>query len=610
MEWEPEKSPSLKLSFRRSGRQSTTRFGGVSTVGHGEADDGLYEPLPYCVLHPSSVKRMIWDLAGLFMMLIDLITVPLVMAFSMESAFGMRIIAWIVAVFWSVDIPISCLTSYSTEGALIVSIRQILLHYLRTWMLFDVAVVSMDWYFLVADDLEGGEGSGRLGRVIMFFRFTRSLRLIRVLKLGRIFASIEQRLRSEAVYIYLTIVKHLTTLVLGLHVVACIWYAIGSSGDVGWVNIRNMQEESFEYKYAMSLYWAVAQVQGSANVGPTNLQETIFNICMLLSALVAFTSFLGSLTTLMTRLRALVSEETQQMWQLRQYLRQRKIRSDITMRIVNHVECELRRVRTILKESDVTVLKLLPEQICVEIKVECFKGILYNHVFFNSIRRCDSSIFRVIMPAITVFIKMPGEVVFTAGMNAEAMLLVADGELSYALRYSQDSMRNYSSKDSSGLPSGCNTSDGVDRHSGSSSDVPLSTDLLQKGAAISEACLWARWTRLGDLTTTAHVQLIAVDSQTLRSLALHHMSLRRIGASYAAQFLRYINDLEDWALTDLIDGDKAIPSPRFAIMGGATANVSGAMSQGLRATMFRISEAITSSAVGRTVRVVSHRVSD
>lgn len=44
---------------------------------------------------------------------------------------------------------VSFLTGYYDEGALIFSIPKIALHYAKTWLLFDLSLLSMDWAFRI-----------------------------------------------------------------------------------------------------------------------------------------------------------------------------------------------------------------------------------------------------------------------------------------------------------------------------------------------------------------------------------------------------------------------------------------------------------------------------
>ena len=56
---------------------------------------------------------------------------------------------WFIQIFWNVDLMVSFLTGYYDEGALIFSIPKIALHYAKTWLLFDLSLLSMDWAFRI-----------------------------------------------------------------------------------------------------------------------------------------------------------------------------------------------------------------------------------------------------------------------------------------------------------------------------------------------------------------------------------------------------------------------------------------------------------------------------
>ena len=54
-----------------------------------------------------------------------------------------------IQIFWNCDLLISFLTGYYDAGTLVTSLPKIALHYAKTWLVFDVSLLSMDWAFRV-----------------------------------------------------------------------------------------------------------------------------------------------------------------------------------------------------------------------------------------------------------------------------------------------------------------------------------------------------------------------------------------------------------------------------------------------------------------------------
>ena len=81
------------------------------------------------------------------------------------------------------------------------------------------------------------------------------------------------------------------------HVVACSWFWIGASTDPenqSWVNKAKSKQawNSLVYRYATSLHWSLTQfTPSSMEVVPMNTKERIFAVCVLLFALIVFSSF-------------------------------------------------------------------------------------------------------------------------------------------------------------------------------------------------------------------------------------------------------------------------------------------------------------------------------
>ena len=58
---------------------------------------------------------------------------------------------WFIQIFWNCDLMISFLTGYYDAGTLVTSLPKIAVHYAKTWLLFDVSLLSMDWAFRFMD---------------------------------------------------------------------------------------------------------------------------------------------------------------------------------------------------------------------------------------------------------------------------------------------------------------------------------------------------------------------------------------------------------------------------------------------------------------------------
>merc|ERR1712061_268533 len=126
----------------------------------------------------------------------------------------------------------------------------------------------------------------------------------------------------------------LLVLMLLIHVTACIWFGIHnkpwSSGDNGkWTGI----ETSFLEQYTLSFHFVLALFVGEHIEQPKNLLERFFTTIVLVFAFVVTASFVGSLTTAMTRLQILASQRSAQFATLSRYLSDNGISRKLAMRV-------------------------------------------------------------------------------------------------------------------------------------------------------------------------------------------------------------------------------------------------------------------------------------
>ena len=94
------------------------------------------------------------------------------------------------------------------------------------------------------------------------------------------------------------------------HVLACVWYYVGSSSANGWVGRDDVFDEgisnaAFSERYLVSLQWSLVHFSpSSAPVLAENLEERMFTIVtVIILWFLVFPSFLGTITATMTHLR-------------------------------------------------------------------------------------------------------------------------------------------------------------------------------------------------------------------------------------------------------------------------------------------------------------------
>merc|ERR1719436_1251888 len=99
------------------------------------------------------------------------------------------------------------------------------------------------------------------------------------------------------------------------------------------------------------------------DIWPHNFMERSFTIFVMVLGLTMFSSLVGKMTSAFEQLREMSTDEWQQFWLLRRYLKEQKISKDLTQRIQRYADYSYQRSRKRKQEGEVKLLKLLSEQL-------------------------------------------------------------------------------------------------------------------------------------------------------------------------------------------------------------------------------------------------------
>eukprot|EP00931_Biecheleriopsis_adriatica_P092023 TRINITY_DN65860_c0_g1_i1.p1 TRINITY_DN65860_c0_g1~~TRINITY_DN65860_c0_g1_i1.p1 ORF type:complete len:1032 (+),score=195.78 TRINITY_DN65860_c0_g1_i1:64-3096(+) len=392
------------------------------------------------VIHPSARARIVWDMLGMLFLCYDLILIPL-QAFSdylLAESFWVKDIGLMSSIYWALDMLSSFILGYHTKGFVEMNMCKITRHYLKTWFLLDFGLVSVDAIFIITG-LGQNASPLRIGKT--FSRLSRVLRLLRIVKMHGIVTNLIERIRSEYVRTFITIIGVMCLIVLANHFIACGWYLLSFVDEnKNWklVTFSLPEHDDFTYRYATSLHWSLTQfTPASMEVHPQNKIERVYAVCVLLLALVAFSSFISSITQAMTHLREMNAQRIEQENLLRRYLNQHGISGKLVNRVWHYLHqkevVNMGRVRT--KAKEVKSLSSLPKSMRVELALESFGPELRKHPFFFHFGFHNPTCFKDICFHAVVEMSLLTRSELFADEKTEpvSMFFVMDGLMEYAL---------------------------------------------------------------------------------------------------------------------------------------------------------------------------------
>eukprot|EP00415_Alexandrium_ostenfeldii_P001665 UN1665 len=278
--------------------------------------------------------------------------------------------------------PMAVQVGFVSHGVTIMDPRRIVVHYLRTWFLLDIAVLVSDWAFTLAS-LAHGEGSDDRGvRLLRFFRLVRLTRLARLLKLPQVVRSLGELIETEYTDVIANIVKMILVLVVITHYIGCLWYLIGNShsGDDTWLIYHSFVDTTWQYKYLTAFHWGITQfTPASMHVQPQNSVERAYAILVVVFALVGFAYVIGSIPGSLTQLRSMSEETRKQFWILRRYLKQNSVNLPLSSRIERYLLFAWESQRQSLHLRNSKLFSLLSEQLESELQFELCLPFLRKH---------------------------------------------------------------------------------------------------------------------------------------------------------------------------------------------------------------------------------------
>ena len=331
------------------------------------------------VVRPNAVKRLVWDILCMAILLLDILIIPVDSAFDVDVVLWIFAMDWVVTMFWTADIPFSFLTGYHDNGAIEMRPRKIAIKYLKSWFVIDSTLVLSDWVVVVMPMQHSASAAGLLRvakstRTIRILKVLKLLRFVRVAKINQMLRSLFMYIRSEAARTFCNITLMVVTIVIMNHYVACGWYFVGTNqGEPTWVEFFSLNKTSISYRYSTSLHWSLTQfTPAGMEIYATNQTERIYSVLVLLFAMVIFSWFISSITTALTHLRNLSSEQDKHKLMLRSYFSENDISLELNQRIWHHLQMSYWNLKRRQREKDIAILSYLPETLKSQLREELF----------------------------------------------------------------------------------------------------------------------------------------------------------------------------------------------------------------------------------------------
>jgi len=516
------------------------------------------------LLHPASRLRLLWELLTTLLVIYDIAVVPM-QPFEWPPESFTNATDWVSRAFWTVDVAASFLTGVYINLELELRFWEVARHYAKGWMAFDVVIVISEWIpvFIMPSV---GEPSGT-GRVLDHVRLLRFVRTFRLLKLEMVFEHFGSVFNSSMAWRTNHVVRMFLYFVVGVHMVACGWFWVGSRSGDGWV-VREIEERAgVDYQYLTSVRWTLAQMHGASEVEPSSTSESMYAIVALLLGLGSLCLLISSANSGMIKLQKKRSSVSRQRLLMRSYLRKNHISRELSLAITKCFDVHVTlRSRESKAEEVKEAMAFLPQNLQMDIQEEARRPIVIAYSFFGDLDGWNPRILRQLChECCSEKAVRPVEVVFAAGDACTSMYFVVAGEFRYE-RLCQKSGRK-PGREGRQIPSNSPKSSSprlvgaTDTLSDSgSSDTEEGDDFreeydMNRGCWVSEAVIWVTaWEHRGEFTSSAGGALLVLEAAKFaKMLSQHHASACAYASRYGRKFVEQLNEFPEGSWSDVVD---------------------------------------------------------
>lgn len=417
------------------------------------------------IARPGNRRRLVWDLCGLFFIAYDCLAIPLNVFDPPESEFSI-VANWLTLLYWTMNIGATLTTGFVQEGVEVLSPKEILKNYLKSWFIIDVLTLGPDWALEIVAwsspaQSENGDtsGAGENMRLLRVFRVVRVARLLRLLKVRWLLETIGDAIpMSDYTTIVARVAQMMAILLYLNHVIACVFFATTTVGtyEKTWTAEYMSPNADWRDSYMVALHWSLTQFTPAAmDVQPQNMLERGYAISVVIFALVGFSYVVGDISSCLTQLRNMSETSSKEFRKLRNFMRMHKVPRQLALRVTKFAEHAYSKQREAMPMSKVTLLNMVSEQILGELTFEMNKPHLIIHPLFENMENNGTIVLqRLCTKALTTKQLAHNDFLFVTGEQAEAMYFLSSGVLLYKKSLSEeDEGRNTSKRTWTGSPS-------------------------------------------------------------------------------------------------------------------------------------------------------------
>ncbi|XP_017790601.1 PREDICTED: potassium/sodium hyperpolarization-activated cyclic nucleotide-gated channel 2 [Habropoda laboriosa] len=424
------------------------------------------------VIHPCSNFRFYWDLCMLFLLVANLIILPVAISFFNDDL-STRWIAFncLSDTIFLIDIVVNFRTGIMQQDnaeQVILDPKLIAKHYLRTWFFLDlISSIPLDYIFLIFNQFQDFSESFQIlhaGRALRILRLAKLLSLVRLLRLSRLVRYVSQ---WEEVYILQNLQKkrterrgrlssdnmskkksgfsksdlifkflNMASVFMRIFNLICMMLLIGHwSGCLqflvpmlqgfpsnSWVAINELQDSFWLEQYSWALFKAMSHMLciGYGRFPPQSLTDMWLTMLSMISGATCYALFLGHATNLIQSLDSSRRQYREKVKQVEEYMAYRKLPREMRQRITEYFE---HRYQGKFFDEEL-ILGELSEKLREDVINYNCRSLVASVPFFAN---ADSNFVSDVVTKLRYEVFQPGDIIIKEGTIGSKMYFIQEG---------------------------------------------------------------------------------------------------------------------------------------------------------------------------------------
>ncbi|CAK77349.1 unnamed protein product (macronuclear) [Paramecium tetraurelia] len=367
-------------------------------------------------IKPDNSYKLYWDVLVFFILLINIIYIPLKISFEISVVDGANLLLDTLPQYVFVfEILLNFNVAYYSRGVLVLNRGQIFKHYLKGKFALD---------FIVLIPFMIGRSNVPYIEFVLLFRVSRVMyifeNIVETMNLRVNFASA------------VDIISLMSTFLFASHIIACIWHFIAiqeaAFEENTWIQRANLDEDNWKARYITSFYWACITTLtiGYGDIIPVTQYEKIFVIFVTLLSSIIFGYTISSIGSIFAQMSENKNYLRDRMTVIDSFLKKRGLNKDLQVKVKKFFEYFLKQERD--QESECEKLMYhLSGSLNKEVKIDFYKNLL-----------CASKLIRQNFSAqfiekLCILVKeqsfVPEEIISVEGQKVDKIYFILKGEV-------------------------------------------------------------------------------------------------------------------------------------------------------------------------------------